>query len=307
MEAMASRRPQPTLAQLWQFPLLVVSLALFGYATYRFIDPKPGLTIDQKIAAGRSYLEQDRPKAAVEYLGNLLASEKKLDKPHEGQIHLLLAESLEAAQKQLKISIPRNYQNIIEQSMLATVDGVKPSYDFHRRLAESYEALGQPTAALSHYRDSLKFDPPKLLSVERKIINLQLAADDTAGAGVSLDKYLAHPELVASERAWALSERSHMLLDEGKFEEARKVLAEAGKIATELADLGQINYWLGYCAWKLHDVDQAERLMRVARDQFKSRHPLDGDAAYVLGRIAQEKQNYKEAMCTLRSGIGWPS
>ena len=76
---MASRRPQRRIGQLWQLPLLVVSLGLFGYAAYLFIDPKPGLTIDQKVAAGRTYLAQERPKAAIEHLGRLLNTEK-LDK-----------------------------------------------------------------------------------------------------------------------------------------------------------------------------------------------------------------------------------
>ena len=45
-EAMAFSRANPRLAQLWQLPLLVVSLGLFGAAAYLFINPGPGLTIE---------------------------------------------------------------------------------------------------------------------------------------------------------------------------------------------------------------------------------------------------------------------
>src|SRR4051794_969018 len=105
MEAMASLRPSTTsrrivspcaprrAGQLWQLPLLLVSIGLFGFAAYLFIDPKPGLTIDQKLNVARTYLAQERPDAAIEQLNKLLNTEK-LDKLHEGQIHLLLAEGI---------------------------------------------------------------------------------------------------------------------------------------------------------------------------------------------------------------------
>ena len=82
---------------LWQMPLLVFSLALFGVAAWLFIDPKPGLSIDQKIDVARDYLSQLRPEAALEQL-NLLLAKEKLEKDREAEIHLLLAESLELAE-----------------------------------------------------------------------------------------------------------------------------------------------------------------------------------------------------------------
>src|SRR5690349_6536129 len=101
MEAMASAQSISTTSlsgslprhrsagQLWQLPLFLLSIGLFIYAAYLFIDPKPGLSIDQKINLARNYLAQERPDAAIEHLNRLLNTEK-LDKPHEGQIHLLL-------------------------------------------------------------------------------------------------------------------------------------------------------------------------------------------------------------------------
>src|SRR5258707_12061894 len=108
MEAMASSRPfsipfstpasrpQRRISHLWQVPLLILSIGLFGYAAYLFVDPKPGLTIEQKLNVARNFLSQERPDAAIEHLNKLLNTEK-LDKPHEGQIHLLLADAIAAA------------------------------------------------------------------------------------------------------------------------------------------------------------------------------------------------------------------
>src|SRR5688500_7348638 len=94
-EAVASRGARPPvarrrLAQLWQLPLLLGSLGLFGYAAYLFIDPKPGLSIEQRIELGRTFLVHDRPDAAVDQLNKLLASEK-LSRENEARVHLMLA------------------------------------------------------------------------------------------------------------------------------------------------------------------------------------------------------------------------
>src|SRR5205085_3942532 len=113
-DAMASPRArlaQPStlaqLGQLWQVPLLLLSVALFGYAAYLFIDPKPGLSIEQKIQVARDFLGQERPKAALAQLRNLLETEK-LETPQQATIHLLTAEGLDMGQKQLPVKIGIN-------------------------------------------------------------------------------------------------------------------------------------------------------------------------------------------------------
>ena len=67
------------------------------------------------------------------------------------------------------------------------------------------------------------------------------------------------------------------------------MLAEALKLNTDTVAQGQFNYQLGYCAWKEGDGAQAEQYLRLARDQLKPSHPLDGNATYVLGRIFQDR------------------
>src|SRR5207237_6510327 len=73
-----SRKPpsRRKLAQLWQMPLLLVAVGLFAYSAYLFIDPRPGLSVGQRIDTARAYLAQGRPQAAVDQLNKLLASEK---------------------------------------------------------------------------------------------------------------------------------------------------------------------------------------------------------------------------------------
>src|SRR5258706_6267907 len=140
---MSSAGARPRFAHLWQLPLLLLSLGLFGAAASLFINPGPALSIDQKIQVARVYLNFNRPEAALDQLNKLLTTEKLLPAT-EGRIHLLLAETLEQAQAQHHISLSSNHERIIEQTRLAMGQGMKPDADSYRRIGDSYDALGQP-------------------------------------------------------------------------------------------------------------------------------------------------------------------
>jgi tetratricopeptide (TPR) repeat protein len=289
-----SRGKSTRLSRLWQLPLFLLSIGLFAYAAYLFIDPKPGLTIAQKIDLARTYLTYERPEAAVDQLNKLLQGEK-LTLENESKIHLLLAESIEAAQKLKHLDLPANHERIIEQTKIAISQAVKTDANVYRRMGESYEALGNAEQALKNYRLAEAMDADRSLRLKRKVIDLQMTQGDLGAAEASLDEYLKDPKLSDSERAWALGEKSHMLADAGKFIEARALLGEALRLNPDPMAQGQLHYWLGYSQWKLGDTAEAERLLRVARDLMKVRHPTDADAAFTLGKIRQEKGDYKEA------------
>ncbi len=291
---MASRRTngehasKGRLRQLWQVPLLVLSLGLFGYAAYLFIDPKPGLTISQRIDRAELLLQHDRPDAAREELSKLLNSEK-LVRENEAKIHLLMSRAIDAEQREKKLDLAANHEKIIAHAKTAMILGAKPQADDYRRLGESCEALGRLPEALDFYRQAMALDPEKALSLRRKVIDLQIGQGDNHAAEASLDDYLKEPKIAGVERGWALGEKSRLLADRGAFAEARGLLTQALKLDADPASQGQVYYRLGYCAWKLGDTEEAERLLRLARTELKTQHPLDADAAQLLGKILQDR------------------
>jgi tetratricopeptide (TPR) repeat protein len=282
------------LSQLWQFPLLLFSLALFAYAAYLFFDPKPGLSADDQIDVGRILLAHDRPEAAREHLNRVLQNER-LNVQQQGQLHLLLAQALSEEQKQKKLNVPANHERIIEQTRLATGRGAVLDVHGLSRLGESLEALGRYPDAIDAFRSAAALDPERSLRLQRRVIDLQQLADDRAGAHATLEQYLKDARLTDAEKAWAMGEQSHLLIEAGKFSEARALLDEAMRLELDPIARGALRYRMGYCAWKLGDSDEAERLLRVARDEFQARHPLDADACYVLGRIAQDRADAQQA------------
>lgn len=276
-------------------PLLLVALGLFAYSAYLFIDPKPGLSVAQRVDTARAYLTHGRPDAAIDQLNKLLASEK-LARESEAGARLLLAEALEAAQKQLGLDLDVNHERIVEQSRIALSQGVKPEAEIYRRLGDSYRALNKPAEALENYRRAIAMDATRALPLQRKVIDLQLVQPDSAPAEASLEDYLRLEGLTDAERAWALGRKAELLVNRGLYFEAKAMLGEARRFDGDPVAQGQVHYGLGYCAWKLGDLPEAERLLRVARDQLKCQHPLDADAAYALGRIRQDRDDPKESV-----------
>src|SRR5687768_13819218 len=215
------------LSQLWQLPLLMLSLGLSGVAGYLFVDARPVLTLNHKLASVRQFLADERPDAAMQSLTRLVAAER-LPREHEAQVHLLLAESIDAAQKQNRDAAPAaNYGRIVEELQIALAQGIKPTGDIHRRMGESYEALGKPIDAVSQYRSAIAIDPPRALRLTRKVIDLQIAQSQWAPAEASLDAYLAATGISDAERAWAQNQKAQLLIDRSEYVDAKRLLEDA--------------------------------------------------------------------------------
>jgi tetratricopeptide (TPR) repeat protein len=294
-DAMAARRNPARLSQLWQFPLLLLSLALFGVAAYLFIKPGPRATVDDKIAVARLFLTHDRPEAALEQLNRILETETEMAPQKEAVIHLMLGEALEMGQDQLKLNIPENFRRIIEQTRMGLNLGGADAAPVERRLATSYAALHDTDPAIDHFRRAITMDPDHALDLRRRMIDLLLADEQNDQAFDCLDDYLQQKGLSDAERSWALGQKALLLIDRKQFDDARKLLAEAIKLNSDPIEQGQFNYYLGYCAWREGQPEEAERNLRLARDEMKPSHPLDGEACYVLGRIFQDRNDPKTA------------
>ena len=296
---MASRRNNGDSAkrsrQLWQVPVLLLSLGLFGYSAYLFIDPKPGPSVAQRIDVVETLLKHDRPDAAREELNRLLTSEKLVPQ-NEARVHLLLAQAIDADQRDKKLDLKANHEQIVVHGQLGIKLGATPAADDYERLGTSCQALGKIDQALDHYRQAMKLDPERSLHLQRKIIELLIARGDNPGTEKCLDEYLRNPRVSEVERGWALGEKSRIMVDRGAFADARSLLDQALKMDGDAVSQGQIYYRLGYCAYKLGDSPEAERLLRLARQCLRVQHPLDADAAQLLGAILHERDDSAGAL-----------
>jgi tetratricopeptide (TPR) repeat protein len=293
-EAMSSRATHQ-LAQLWQLPLLLLSLLLFAVSGYLFLNASPGLTVRRRIEIARTYIEHERPQAALQQLNRLMVSER-MTQENEASVHLLMGQALEEAQRQRNINIPANHTRIIEQTQLAIQMGIKPTWDVHRRLGDSFIALGKTSSGVDQLRQAMAMEPTRALRLKQKIIEAQTAQEDRSAVLASLDDYLANKELTDAEKAWGLGEKSQVLADRGDFVGARTLIADALRLDNDVTAQAQANYRMAYCAWKLHKLDEAQKLATTARDQFRGGHPMDADAAYLLARVRHEQDDLAGAL-----------
>ena len=291
-------------SQSWQLPLLLFSLCLFGYAGYLFIDPKPGPTLAQRIDGARALIRQERGEAAIEVLNKLLP-EKKLDKPRQGIVHLLLAEALEVGQREKRVDLISNHEQIVRQTQEAEGCETPLTAADHRRLGASYERLGKVPEAVASYRRAMAMDADHELALHKKIIELLIDDGQASSADDELGKYLAIADVADAERAWALGLKAQLLIDQDRFTDARQLLAEAQKLATlsDKTNQGELAYRLGYAAMKSGDHAEAERNFLSARQLLGVASPLDADAAYALGKLALESGQFDQANAYLQAVI----
>lgn len=285
---------QPSVSQLWQMPLLILSFALFGYAAYLLWDPKPGPTVEQQLADVRTLLKMERPEAAVERLKKLLSLDD-LTPTQQARIHLHFAEAIDLYQQLKRVNVPALQIRIIEQTRLAVSRGMQLDAVAYRRLGKAYELLGKIDDALDSYKKAVTLDPDRSLRLSRKIVDLLLDRGDTRAAELAIQDYLKDPTITDAERAWAMSQRAMILTDQGHYLDAKILLDNALKLTADQEQEGEVHYRLGYVTWKLGDTQQAERYLRVARDQLRSGHPLDADACVLLGDIARASGRIEEA------------
>ena len=285
---MSSRSASNSISQLWQVPLLAVSVGLFGYAAFLLWDPKPGPTVEQQLAVARTYLDAERPEAAVEQLNRVIKLDK-LTADQQSRTHLMFAEGLEEFQTLKRLTIPALQLRIIEQIRYALALGSQIDGPSYRRLGDAYQAIGKTDEALSSYKKSERIDPQHSLRLARTIIELDLDAGNTTAADGELQDYLKMPGLSDAERCWALGERAQVQTDLGNFVDSRILLNQALKLSTDAMQEAEIDYRIGYVAYHMGKPDEAETYLRAAREQFRGRHPLDADAAELLGKIYQSR------------------
>ncbi len=289
-------------SQAWQLPLLLFSLAVFGYAAYLFIDPKPGPTVANRIGAARELIRQERAEASIEVLNKLLKTEK-LDRKKQGEVHLLLAHSLELGMKEAKYKAPANFEQIVKQTQYALQCDLELGADDYRRLASAQESLGNVKDALSNYRHAMSLDKDRELALNRKVIELLMEDAQPESADQEIENYLAIQDVADAERSWALGVRAQIQIDRGELNDARATLGKAEKygVASNQTLQGELAYRLGYAAWKGGDLPEGERNFLLARQLLGVTHTLNADAAYGLAMISLNNHQLDQAMAYLQS------
>lgn len=292
-QAQAAPPAAVSLAGLWQMPLLIVSLGLFTLAAYLFIDPAPGPGFREQIERARREIRNERYDAAIGRLNDLIAARPEAS--DEAEARLLIAEALDRGmQRSRHEETPAAHRRILRETKLATDAGAPRTAEIEDRVARSWEALGSIQNARHAWHAAIDLLEKADRAVEavpmrRSATEMLVLHDQPTAATEELKAFLEVPGLADDERAWALGELARLSVDAGRPDEAMPLLAEALALSPDESIQGQVNFRMGYAAWKLGDRSGAEGYLSMARKQLGTGHFLDAEACYLLGRIAQEK------------------
>ena len=98
-----------------------------------------------------------------------------------------------------------------------------------------------------------------------------------------------------------MQQKAELEANRGEIAEARSLLNQVLHLTPDIVAQGEVHYHLGSIAYKSGDLAQAERMLRVARDQLTVSHPLDAEAGWLLGRIREEAKQPREAISFYQS------
>jgi tetratricopeptide (TPR) repeat protein len=288
-----------SLTNLWQMPLLLVSLGLFTLAAYVFIDPSPAPSFQKQLARAERDLVAERYDAALGRLNDLLATQP--EPLNEAAIRILIADTLDEQMQRSRLDeTPHAHRRIVNETLRAHEAGLKVTADAADRVARSYDALGRVDEASANYRlavDIMEGDDRSLeaIPIRRSSIELLIVNNRPVAAAETISDLLKVPGIADDERAWALGELARINIDLDRPAEAMSLLAEALALSPDETIKGQVNFRLGYAAWKLGDDKGAHDYLQLARRQIGPGHYLDAEACYLLGRIAQNGEDYDKA------------
>ena len=288
----AAERANP-IAGLWQMPLLLLSLGLFTLAAYLFIDPSGGPGVAEQLERARRDVRGERYDAAVGRMNDLLAA--GVEGQDQAAARLIVAEALDLGMRRSRREeTPAAHRRILREVAEAKEAGATDSPELADRSARSWEALGNVDRASAEWRraarmlDELK-RPAEGVPMRRSSVEMLVAHDQPAAAAEELRDMLDVPGLADDERAWALGELARIAVDAGRPDEAMPLLAEALGLSPDEAIRGQVNFRLGYAAFKLGDSSGAEGYLTLARGQLGTGHTLDAEACYLLGQIERDR------------------
>lgn len=290
---MAARGEVNSFSHLWQVPLLALSIALLATGVGLFFAGRTSPTLDQRLAAVDRLTEAQRHGEAIALLNDLLRRERR-DASNRARLHLRIAETLDAAQRAMRLDIPANHRQIILQTRRAMQLGAPLTPEALDRMGDSLLALDLERDALAAYRAAVDATAGPRGWQVRKVVDLELRLREES-TEATLRRYIGLRDVEDVDRVAAMGELSRLLIDQGREADAEATLRDAEALAREPLLRGEVAYRLGYVAFRKADIDEAERQLRVARQQIDLRNPLDADITYWLARVEQARGRADEA------------
>jgi len=283
-----------TFAEVWQIPVLVLSIVLLVGAVMSVASkrPKPDFTaILQEI---QTTIDEQKYEDALDQLNARILP--YLDQPaitadNRRLFHTLVARTIYLWQQAATTKRPENYRNVVDEYLQAEREFAKLSPSDSAYLVDSYIALNEINEAVERSKSLREIRPALRFSLVRAMIEKTLASGKPAIAMTVqlLNDLLTEPELPRDLKVWAIAHQTRIMLDAGQADDAiaRLLKALPRLAATTTADLGDLYLALGEAYFKNNVVPEATRQFERAAALVEPSSEEMGRAQLMLGKVAE--------------------
>lgn len=292
---------RPSLSQVWQLPLLLVSVILFGAGLYlaRPGDPTPQYAatlgrIGQLIDAG----QYDN---AIKALGEIEQAVPMLPLPMQGEFYAHIADSHYLQQKSKGWSVEANHKKIVAGYNEAKKRKIKLDASQKERLAATLAALGRQEQALAVLGELGEAGYVGRQDLIKKMIQSAMTASPRRvnEAEHLIQTLESEPGLTTANAAWAVARQSQILLDRDEVDRAIELLLRRIRLMTlddANAPLGELAVQLGKAYLVDGDPSTAERWLLRAKQSLALEDDLNAAVLLALGDIRFAEGNIVEAL-----------
>ncbi|HUO10191.1 MAG TPA: tetratricopeptide repeat protein [Phycisphaerae bacterium] len=284
--------------RLWQVPLLLAGLAAFGFGLRALVKVFKPVPFESQVAGLNGLLQTGKYTETIDEINKLALYYKK--KPEQAELQRIAGDAFYLAQKAQSGFVRENYQHVAEHYEIAVKLGYVPDATVNERWGEAELALGDANAALEKLQAAIAADPTKLQSHVRDLVSAHVGAGNFGKAVGALDALLKQKQSISlDDRVWALCRKIEIAMESGTggaelehaVEDARAALPEVA----ERDPNGRLLLWIGRAEHEDGKLNEAQRDLTKARQQFVARNLDDARAAILLAKIAETRNDLDTA------------
>jgi len=298
----------PRLSQVWQLPLLLVSVVLLAAGWYMALPDGPARSVADELEHVVKLIRAEQFDAAIDALDEIEPELRTLEDSLKADYHLRRGDAITLAQRRRGWDEPRNHRNVIDHYRRARELGVTLDGRRLRWLAESHLALGELEKANALIDDVPAEDAAARWRMRREVIERAIAGGgDPAEHIRALKDFRETDGLPREHEVWAAARQAELLMAAGDLEEAERQLSidlqRFDFAASDDPALGELMVLLGETQWKLGDRAAAENWFRAAQKQLDPASPLNGRALTGVGEIRFAEDNIVDALARFTAAV----
>lgn len=291
-----------SLAELWQWPLLFVSVGLLLLGWYLALPDNQDELIAASLDNSQTLINAHQYGKALDMLAGIEepVASGQVPQPVRGRWYLLRGDAVYLGMRTRGWSRGLGAETVVTSYNTAEQLGIDLDRRHLERLAESLMQMGElerVRGMLPRFGDE---SDPLRLSLQRRLIEsaIHQHRGEPDAVQEQLDQYLAHPGLRRQDRIWAIARTVDLQIQQKAYRQALdKLLRYRARLELDgKSDLGELFVLQGQAYFELGDLANAEQSYLRASQVLHGDAEQMGVALVGLGRVRLAEGNVLAAL-----------